>query len=57
MRNATDILQRLDAEQLRQRLGSLEAEEKAVKVLLRAATRIEKRRTAVLHTSGEGANR
>jgi len=57
MKPATDILKQLDAEQLRQRLGTLEAEEKAVKVLLRAATRIEKQRTAVSHTGGEGADR
>jgi hypothetical protein len=51
MENATDILKQLDADGLRKRLDALEAEEKAVKVLLRAATRMKKRPVAVSATA------
>jgi hypothetical protein len=44
MENALDILNELDATKLRDRLAALEAEKKAVKVLLRAASRLEKQR-------------
>jgi hypothetical protein len=58
MKAAIDILNQLDADQLRQRLDELEAEEKAVKVLLRAAARIEKRKAAtVSRAGGEGVAR
>jgi hypothetical protein len=51
MSNAQDILKSLDASELREKLGQLTAEQKAVKVLLRAASRLERQQHLSLDNS------
>jgi hypothetical protein len=44
MTNAKSILDSLDAEEIRRRLDEMDAEEQALRVLLRAANRLDRQR-------------
>ncbi len=44
MTNAISVLESLNAEEIRQRLDEMEAEEKALRVLLRTANRLDRQK-------------
>ncbi|MGA2798245.1 MAG: hypothetical protein ABSE63_11745 [Thermoguttaceae bacterium] len=57
MTNAESIVESLNAEEIRRRLDKIEAEEKALRVLLRAANRLGRQRQDKPSIKQEAAQR